>query len=83
MLLFDLEDSVPVEQKQQAREGLAGVLQSLVSAEADIAVRVNRSLSACLLDLEAALVQGKGVIDVNGVMVDAPVYKRAKRRLEK
>lgn len=68
VLLLDLEDSVPNEQKTEARSTLTGTLQLLGQGSADIAVRVNRPLSACLQDLDVAVQQGVSAIFVPKVM---------------
>ena len=52
---LDLEDSVPLANKEQARNFLAKNSQYLSSKGCDVIVRINRDLRNCVLDIEAAI----------------------------
>ena len=57
-VLLDLEDSVPVERKAEARAALSTAVPIARSGGADVLVRVNRSLSQAVGDIEAAIAAG-------------------------
>lgn len=57
-IILDLEDSVPPDQKAEARRNLAGSVARVGQKGASVLVRVNRSLRALCTDLEAAVVAG-------------------------
>ncbi len=65
---LDLEDSVPIDVKEQARQGLAGYTEYLHSKKCAIVIRVNRDLKNCLLDLEAAILPEVSAITLPKVM---------------
>ncbi|MGH1427941.1 MAG: HpcH/HpaI aldolase/citrate lyase family protein [Arenicella sp.] len=53
---LDLEDSVPMANKETARKLLLRHSQYLATKGCDVIVRVNRDLRNCVLDLQAAIV---------------------------
>ncbi|WP_421702987.1 HpcH/HpaI aldolase/citrate lyase family protein [Aliiroseovarius sp.] len=57
-VLLDLEDSVPLANKAEAREALAGSVAQLHGKGVHVVVRVNRDLLGCASDLEAAVLAG-------------------------
>ena len=57
-VLLDLEDSVPLAKKAEAREALAGSVAQLHGKGVHVVVRVNRDLLGCASDLEAAVLAG-------------------------
>ena len=57
-VLLDLEDSVPLAQKAEARAALAGSVAQLRAQGAHVVVRVNRDLAGCAADLQAAVQAG-------------------------
>ncbi|EFC79517.1 CoA ester lyase [Parafrankia sp. EUN1f] len=54
-VILDLEDAVPAEHKIAARESLAGAVSHLRTAPVTVLVRVNRSWTLMIPDLEAAV----------------------------
>jgi citrate lyase subunit beta / citryl-CoA lyase len=58
-LILDLEDSVPLAEKERARSLVAEAAKSVASSGADVVVRVNRPWRMILRDLEAVV--GLGV----------------------
>jgi len=54
-IILDLEDSVPVAEKAQARAGLQAAAAAASRGGADIVVRINRPWRYALADLEAAI----------------------------
>lgn len=52
--ILDLEDSVPVDRKDEARAALPGAVQRLAPV-ADVLVRINRPLGLAVRDIEAAV----------------------------
>jgi len=54
VVLLDLEDSVPIDQKSAARTMLPSSVSHLVGQGAQVVVRVNRDLAECVADLRAA-----------------------------
>lgn len=63
-VILDLEDSVPQDQKGQARRQLPESVRKVGRNGASVLVRVNRGLRALAADLEAAIVAG-----VNGLVL--------------
>lgn len=62
-VVLDLEDSVPADRKQEAREGLAEAIATAGSAGADVLVRVNRPLDLAVPDIVAAAAGGaRGIL---------------------
>ncbi|WP_425084564.1 HpcH/HpaI aldolase/citrate lyase family protein [Ruegeria profundi] len=57
-ILLDLEDSVPRDHKQAARDGLADAVGALKQHGMTVAIRVNADLGECVRDLEAAILPG-------------------------
>ena len=55
VVILDLEDSVPLEAKPAAREGLAAAATSAGQAGAAICVRINRPLDMAVADIAAAV----------------------------
>lgn len=58
VVLLDLEDSVPPDQKPGARAGLPKVVAELAAKDARVAVRVNAGLGDLVRDVEAACLPG-------------------------
>ena len=58
LVLLDLEDSVPDKEKPEARVLFKKNLEFLRAHEARVAVRINRPLNDCLLDLETVVRKG-------------------------
>jgi len=58
LVLLDLEDSVPAKEKPEARVLFKKNLEFLKAHESRVAVRINRPLDDCLLDLEAVVRKG-------------------------
>ncbi len=61
-ILLDLEDSVPRDQKQAARYGLAEAVSMLTNRAVPVVIRVNADLGECVRDLEAAIQPGVDAI---------------------
>ncbi len=57
-IILDLEDSVPVAQKDAAREGLAAAVETCRAGPAAVLVRINRPLQLAVRDIEAAVACG-------------------------
>ncbi|SJZ89047.1 citrate lyase subunit beta / citryl-CoA lyase [Enhydrobacter aerosaccus] len=57
-VLVDLEDSVPLPQKAEARALLPETMAKVVRGGADVAVRINRPLRLAVPDIEAAVQPG-------------------------
>ncbi|MDP6603591.1 MAG: CoA ester lyase [Rhodospirillales bacterium] len=54
-ILLDLEDSVPADEKDRARDCAAAAAETLAKAGADVAVRINQPLRIAVRDLEAVV----------------------------
>jgi len=54
-IILDLEDSVPAQERPQARRDLIAHAESVARGGADVVVRINRSWRQAMLDLEAAI----------------------------
>ncbi|WP_448950915.1 HpcH/HpaI aldolase/citrate lyase family protein [Labrys neptuniae] len=63
-LVIDLEDSIPVAQKEQARARVSEVASFLQQSGADILVRINRPLALAVRDIEESVGH-----HVNAIMV--------------
>ena len=63
-ILLDLEDSVPRDQKQMARDGLPEAVALLASHKMPVIARVNADLGECVRDLEAAILS-----DIHTIML--------------
>jgi citrate lyase subunit beta/citryl-CoA lyase len=61
-IILDLEDSIPLEQKADARAALADAAPECRRDDADILVRVNRPIRLCIADVTAAVAVGADVI---------------------
>src|SRR5204863_2997800 len=61
---IDLEDSVPLAEKDRARTLVAGVAARVRRGGADVVVRINRPLAMAVRDLEASIGP-----DVEGIAV--------------
>lgn len=61
---LDLEDSVPLPDKDTARAALSSAIQQLAAGGRDVLVRINRELRAAVADLEAAVVVGVRAISL-------------------
>ncbi|WP_245331295.1 HpcH/HpaI aldolase/citrate lyase family protein [Mesorhizobium sophorae] len=57
-VILDLEDSVPQDQKREARRELADSVAKVSRRGASVLVRVNRGLRALAADLDAAVIAG-------------------------
>ncbi|WP_166416931.1 HpcH/HpaI aldolase/citrate lyase family protein [Cochlodiniinecator piscidefendens] len=62
VVLLDLEDSVPLEQKSAARQALFAHVTHLRANKRHVAIRVNRALAICAADLRAACVPGVSAV---------------------
>jgi citrate lyase subunit beta/citryl-CoA lyase len=70
----DLEDSVPMSEKQLARENLRATVRAVKRGGADVIVRVNRPLSLAVRDIEAAVHQNVSALTMT--KVDGPSHVR-------
>jgi citrate lyase subunit beta/citryl-CoA lyase len=57
-IILDLEDSVPMAKKAEARRRLADAVTRVGRGGADVLVRINRPLRLAVADLEAAVIPG-------------------------
>jgi citrate lyase subunit beta/citryl-CoA lyase len=71
-LILDLEDSVPEDQRQTARDMLADAVTSVTQSGADATVRINRPLRHMVKDVEAAVRAGAKALFVT--KVDSPQH---------
>lgn len=55
---LDLEDSIALSEKQQARQLLKDEIEELVQHDATVAVRINRPWRMAIRDMEAAVLRG-------------------------
>lgn len=62
--ILDLEDSVPMVQKGQARRLLGAAIQHLLNAGATALIRINQPLELATLDIEFAVAHGVSAIVV-------------------
>jgi citrate lyase subunit beta / citryl-CoA lyase len=63
-VLVDLEDSVQLAQKQEARVMLPETMKKVVRGGADVAVRINRPMRLAIPDIEAAVRPGLSALFV-------------------
>ena len=70
----DLEDSVPVAQKEAARAGVAAAARIVGQSGADVLVRINRPLSLAVRDIEASV--GPAVHGLSITKVEGPSHVR-------
>ena len=76
-VILDLEDAVPIAEKEKTRALVRDVLES--SSEKRVYVRVNGlSTPYCKEDLEAELT-GIAAFEFEGNLIDYPMLERAKR----
>jgi citrate lyase subunit beta/citryl-CoA lyase len=73
-IILDLEDSVPADQKAQARALVATAAERVGRAGADVVVRINRPLSLAVQDIEAAV--GPGVAALSLPKIEAAAQIR-------
>jgi citrate lyase subunit beta/citryl-CoA lyase len=57
-IILDLEDSVPLAEKQRARDALAKAAEAVSRRGADVVVRINRPWRMAMRDIEAAVMPG-------------------------
>lgn len=65
--IIDLEDSVPEQEKQRARDMLADTVKDVSQSGADATVRINRPLRHMVKDVEAAVMAGAKALFVTKV----------------
>ena len=73
-LTIDLEDAVPPQEKERAREMLGATLAHVATGGADIIVRINRPLSLAVRDVEAAVCRHVSALTIP--KVDGPSHVR-------
>lgn len=61
---LDLEDSIAPSEKMQAREAIAGAVDTLQTAPCDIIVRINRPLSLAIRDIETCVRPGVAALSL-------------------
>ncbi len=66
-IILDLEDSVPEQERQRARDMLADSIASVTQSGADATVRINRPLRHMVKDVEAAVKGGARALFVTKV----------------
>ena len=66
-LILDLEDSVPEDQRERAREMLPDAIKSVTQSGADATVRINRPIRHMVKDVEAAVKAGAKALFVTKV----------------
>jgi citrate lyase subunit beta / citryl-CoA lyase len=67
-LIIDLEDSIPLAQKEAARALVPGIVKRFRAAgRSDVMVRINQPLELAVRDLEAAVIAGVDAIKVTKV----------------
>jgi len=66
-LILDLEDSVPEEERDRARDMLADAIKSVTQSGADATVRINRPIRHMVKDVEAAVHAGAKALFVTKV----------------
>jgi citrate lyase subunit beta/citryl-CoA lyase len=67
-IALDLEDSVPENKKQHARQNYQLYVALLRSANCEVCVRINSDLRACVADLEVVVITGTAAIVVPKVI---------------
>jgi citrate lyase subunit beta/citryl-CoA lyase len=74
-LIIDLEDSIPVAQKEAARGLVPGIVERFKrDGRSDVMVRINQPLELAVRDLEAAVIAGVDAIKVT--KVEGPEHLR-------
>ena len=74
-LIIDLEDSVPLAQKEAARALVPGIVERFrAHGRSDVMVRINQPLELAVRDLEAAIIAGVDAIKVT--KVEGPEHLR-------
>lgn len=74
-LIIDLEDSIPLAQKEAARALVPGIVERFrASGRSDVMVRINQPLELAVRDLEAAVIAGVDAIKVT--KVEGPEHLR-------
>jgi len=66
-IILDLEDSVPEQERQRARDMLPDAIKSVTQSGADATVRINRPLRHMVKDVEAAVMAGARALFVTKV----------------
>jgi citrate lyase subunit beta/citryl-CoA lyase len=67
-LIIDLEDSVPLAQKDAARALIPGIVKRFRdTGKSDVMVRINQPLELAIRDIEAAVISGVDAIKVTKV----------------
>jgi len=66
-IIIDLEDSVPEQERQRARDMLPDAIKSVTQSGADATVRINRPLRHMVKDVEAAVQAGARALFVTKV----------------
>lgn len=66
-IILDLEDSVPEQERQRARDMLPDAIKSVTQSGADATVRINRPLRHMVKDVEAAVQAGARALFVTKV----------------
>lgn len=61
-IILDLEDSIPLSEKENARAALAQAVTTCRGGGADILTRINRPIRWCIPDIEAAVAAGVDAI---------------------
>lgn len=79
VICFDLEDSVPLEEKKSARNIIKGALQKQADYQAEIYVRTNSPVSGSIAEDLVAIVQ-KGI---NGIVVPKVNNANEIKKIEK
>lgn len=74
-LIIDLEDSIPLAQKEAARALVPGIVERFrAKGRSDVMVRINQPLELAVRDLEAAVIAGVDAIKVT--KVEGPEHLR-------
>ncbi|QCI66906.1 HpcH/HpaI aldolase/citrate lyase family protein [Phreatobacter stygius] len=74
-LIIDLEDSIPLAQKEAARGLVPGIVQRFrAQGRSDVMVRINQPLELAVRDLEAAVIAGVDAIKIT--KVEGPEHLR-------
>ncbi|MGL4285864.1 MAG: HpcH/HpaI aldolase/citrate lyase family protein [Phreatobacter sp.] len=74
-LIIDLEDSIPLAQKEAARALVPGIVERFrTHGRSDVMVRINQPLELAVRDLEAAVIAGVGAIKIT--KVEGPEHLR-------
>uniref|UniRef100_UPI00222F39A6 aldolase/citrate lyase family protein n=2 Tax=Gammaproteobacteria TaxID=1236 RepID=UPI00222F39A6 len=74
-LIIDLEDSIPLAQKEAARALVPGIVERFrAQGRSDVMVRINQPLELAVRDLEAAVIAGVDAIKIT--KVEGPEHLR-------